>query len=162
VLRHDREVDSRELLTIGDVARRSGCSVAALRFYEERGLLRSERGPGNKRRYPRHVLRRLAFIAAAQRLGLTLAEIAAALATLPGDGPPSPRDWRRLSARWAVRVDRAIADLQALRRSLDGCIGCGCLSMRDCTLLNPGDEAASEGAGSRWLRDAGGTAGRSV
>lgn len=141
-------------LMIGDVARRSGCTVATLRFYEERGLLASERGPGNRRCYPRHVLRRLAFIAAAQRLGLSLAEIAVALATLPANRPPSPKDWSRLSAPWAARVDRAIAELQALRRSLDSCIGCGCLSMNDCDLLNPNDEAATEGDGSRWLRNA--------
>jgi MerR family redox-sensitive transcriptional activator SoxR len=152
----DRTVDDEgaaRLLMIGDVARRSGCSVATLRFYEERGLLYSERGVGNRRWYPRNVLRRLAFIAAAQRLGLSLAEIAAALATLPADRPPGPKDWSRLSAPWAARVDRAIGELQALRRSLDSCIGCGCLSMDDCDLVNPGDEAAAEGEGSRWLRN---------
>lgn len=155
-MRDDRPVDDEpasRLLMISEVARRAGCTVATLRFYEERGLVRSERGPGNRRWYPRHVLRRLAFIAAAQRLGLSLAEIAEALSTLPTDRPPSPRDWSRLSVPWAARVDRAIADLQALRRSLDGCIGCGCLSMTDCNLLNPGDEAAAEGEGSRWLRE---------
>jgi len=158
MVRQDRAVDAEragQLLMIGDVARRSGCSVATLRFYEERGLLRSVRGTGNRRWYPRHVLRRLAFIAAAQRVGLSLAEIAATLATLPADRPPSPKDWSRLSAPWVRRVDRAIEELQELRRSLDGCIGCGCLSMHDCDLLNPGDEAAAEGEGSRWLRESG-------
>jgi MerR family redox-sensitive transcriptional activator SoxR len=141
-----------QLLMISEVARRSGASVAALRFYESTGLIASVRGPNNRRYFPRHVLRRLAFVAAAQRIGLSLGEIAAALATLPTDRPPGPQEWNRISEPWVARVDQAIADLQVLRRSLVNCIGCGGLSMNDCALLNPDDEAATEGAGSRWLR----------
>lgn len=142
-----------QLLMISEVARRSGTSVAALRFYESAGLVASLRGPNNRRYFPRHVLRRLAFIAAAQRIGLSLGEIAVALAELPTDRPPGPTEWSRLSEPWVERVDKAINDLQVLRRSLVNCIGCGCLSMNDCALLNPDDEAAGEGTGSRWLRE---------
>jgi MerR family redox-sensitive transcriptional activator SoxR len=142
-----------QLLMISEVGRRSGASVAARRFYESVGLIASVRGPNNRRYFPRHVLRRLAFIAAAQRIGLSLGEIANALATLPSDRPPGPKEWSRLSEPWVERVDKAIVDLEVLRRSLVNCIGCGCLSMNDCELLNPDDEAAGEGAGSRWLRE---------
>ena len=148
---------SAQLLMISEVARRSGASVAALRFYESVGLIAAVRGPNNRRYFPRHVLRRLAFIAAAQRIGLSLGEIATALATLPNDRPPGPREWNRISEPWVARVDQAIADLQVLRRSLVNCIGCGCLSMTDCALLNPDDEAATEGTGSRWLHSSSST-----
>ena len=143
-----------ELLTIGELARRAGLSVPTLRFYESRGLLTSVRTAGNQRRFARHALRRLAFVTAAQRVGLSLAEIAAALGTLPDDRAPTRRDWTRLSAGWRHRVADRIAELQALQDTLDGCIGCGCLSLQRCALYNAADSAAAEGNGSRWLRQA--------
>ncbi len=148
----DVDVPSPDLLTIGEVAARAGVSVPTIRYYEQRSLISSTRTSGNQRRYPRHVLRRLAFIAAAQRVGLDLAQISTALATLPADRAPTRRDWTRLSAPWSAAVAERIATLQALQTSLDGCIGCGCLSLRRCALFNPDDEAATEGPGSRWLR----------
>ena len=150
----------REGLTIGEVSERSGVSVAALRFYEERGLISSARTGGNQRRYPRHVLRRLAFVGAAQRVGLDLATIGSLLATLPADKAPTRTDWTRLSRPWRALLSRRIAELETLRESLDGCIGCGCLSLQRCSLFNPSDEAAGEGAGSRWVREALEAAGR--
>lgn len=141
-------------LSIGEVARRSGATVPTLRFYEERGLISSARTMGNQRRYPRHVLRRLAFIAAAQRVGLDLASIAALLSSLPAHKAPTRVDWTRLAQPWRSILDARIRELESLRNSLDGCIGCGCLSLKRCALFNPSDEAASEGAGSRWLREA--------
>ena len=149
---HPVGVPLPELLTIGEVAARAGVSVPTVRYYEERSLISSTRSSGNQRRYPRHVLRRLAFVAAAQRVGLDLEQISAALATLPVDRAPTRRDWTRLSAPWRRTVAERIATLQALQTSLDGCIGCGCLSLRRCALFNPDDEAAVEGPGSRWLR----------
>lgn len=143
------------LLTVGEVAARSGASVSTLHYYEQRGLITATRNAGNQRRYPRHVLRRLAFVAAAQRVGLTLSEIAVVLADLPDDRAPTRRDWTRVSRPWRAIVDGRIRELEALRDSLDGCIGCGCLSLVRCTLFNSGDEAAAGGAGSRWLREAG-------
>ncbi|PVE14618.1 redox-sensitive transcriptional activator SoxR [Arthrobacter sp. Bz4] len=139
-------------LHITYVCRRSGLTAATLRFYEEQGLIQSAGRTGGKRVYHRHVLRRLAFIAAAQRVGLSLAEINAALAPMPIEYAPTPADWNRLSEPWKRRVDAAINSLQVLRTSLDECIGCGCLSMRTCSILNPEDEAAVEGSGPRWLR----------
>ncbi len=144
-------------MTVGQIATRAGVSVAALRYYEQRGLIASTRTAGNQRRYPRHVLRRLAFIAAAQRVGLVLDEIAAALETLPADRAPTRRDWTRLSAPWRQQIARRIQELQALQNTLDECIGCGCLSLTRCALYNPLDEADREGPGSRWLRDARGS-----
>lgn len=141
-----------EPLTIGELARRAGVTVPTLRFYENRGLIASTRTTGNQRLFPRHTLRRLAVIAAGQRVGLTLAQIGDALAELPTSRPPTGREWRKMSAHWATIVDARIRQLAALRDSLDGCIGCGCLSLGKCTLFNPGDEAAGEGPGSRWLR----------
>jgi MerR family transcriptional regulator, redox-sensitive transcriptional activator SoxR len=146
-----------ESLAIGDVAARAGVSVPTVRYYESRGLLSATRNAGNQRRYPRSALRRLAFVAAAQRVGLSLEEIAAAMATLPEGRTPTRADWTRLSAGWRRRVDERISELQGLRDDLDGCIGCGCLSLRRCALYNPGDEARREGAGARWVRAARGT-----
>jgi MerR family redox-sensitive transcriptional activator SoxR len=143
-----------DLLTIGEVARRSGIASSALRFYEERGLIRSERAGSAHRRYPRPVLRRIAFIVFAQRVGLTLNEIGLELAKLPPDRAPTRQDWARLSSGWTVRIDERIAELGRLRAGLTECIGCGCLSLDRCRLSNPGDRAASLGPGPRyWIGD---------
>jgi MerR family transcriptional regulator, redox-sensitive transcriptional activator SoxR len=138
-------------LTIGQVAARSGVAPSALRYYEEQGLVSAERTPGGARRYPRSVLRRLAFVRAAQNVGLSLTEIREALATLPEGRPPTARDWARLSRGWRDRLDEQIAALERLREGLTSCIGCGCLSLTRCKLQNPGDVAAGEGPGARWL-----------
>jgi MerR family redox-sensitive transcriptional activator SoxR len=146
-----------DLLLIGEVARRSGVAASALRFYEERGLITSERGGSQgagQRRYPRAVLRRIAFIVFAQRIGLTLDEIATELAKLPPDRAPTGRDWSRLSKAWTSRIDERIAELERLRAGLTACIGCGCLSLDRCQLSNPGDRAARLGPGARyWMGD---------
>jgi MerR family redox-sensitive transcriptional activator SoxR len=143
-----------ELLTITEVARRSGVASSALRFYESRGLIRSERAGSGHRRYPRSVLRRIAFVVFAQRVGLTLDEIAAELAKLPADRAPTKRDWSRLSRGWSARIDDRIAELERLRAGPTECIGCGCLSLERCRLANPGDRAAQRGPGPRyWLGD---------
>ena len=140
------------MLTIREVSRRSGVASSALRFYEERGLIVSERAASGHRRYPRSVLRRIAFIVFAQRLGLTLADIAGELARLPTDRIPARQDWARLSAQWMRRIDQRIAELQRLRSGLTECIGCGCLSIDRCRLANPADGAGQKGAGPRyWL-----------
>jgi MerR family redox-sensitive transcriptional activator SoxR len=145
---------SSELLTIGEVARRSGVAASALRFYEERGLIASERAGSGHRRYPRSVLRRVAFIVFAQRIGLTLDEIKAELDKLPPDRAPTRRDWSRLSSGWSARIDDRIAELQRLKAGLTECIGCGCLSLERCQLSNPRDRAASLGPGPRyWIGD---------
>jgi MerR family redox-sensitive transcriptional activator SoxR len=143
-----------ELLAIGEVARRSGVASSALRFYEERGLISSERAGSGHRHYPRPVLRRIAFIVFAQRIGLTLDEIGAALAKRPPHQAPTRRDWSRLSATWASRIDDRIAELQRLKIGLTECIGCGCLSLDRCKLANPDDRAARLGSGPRyWIGD---------
>lgn len=139
------------LLSVGDVARRSGIAVSTLHFYESQGLLSSERSAGNQRRYHRDVLRRVAFIRAAQALGISLAEIADSLRQLPGRRTPTKADWSRLSSHWRASLDRRIADLQALRDDLQGCIGCGCLSLRACRLYNPQDALAQRGPGAQRL-----------
>ena len=126
---------------IGEVARRSGVAASALRFYEERGLIASERAGSRHRRYARPVLRRIAFIVFAQRVGLTLAEIGAELSKLPPDCAPTRRDWARLSSGWSARIDDRIAELERLKLGLTECIGCGCLSLDRCALANPGDRA---------------------
>jgi MerR family transcriptional regulator, redox-sensitive transcriptional activator SoxR len=142
------------LLTIGEVARRSGVAASALRFYEERGLIASERAGSGHRRYPRPVLRQIAFIVFAQRIGLTLDEIGAELAKLPLERAPNRRDWSRLARTWAGRIDQRIAELERLKRGLTECIGCGCLSIERCKLANPGDRAARLGPGPRyWVGD---------
>ncbi len=138
-------------LTIGETARRSGVATSTLRFYESRGLITSRRVGGNHRRYHRAMLRRIAIIRVAQRLGLSLDEIAAALASLPDARTPTRRDWARLSASWGFKLDQRIAELQNLRDRLDGCIGCGCLSLQNCALYNAGDTAGDLGAGARYL-----------
>ena len=140
------------VLTIGEVARRSGVASSALRFYEGRGLIASERAGSGHRRYPRSVLRRVAFIVFAQRIGLTLDEIGAELAKLPSDRIPAREDWARLSGAWTQRIDQRIAELRRLRAGLTECIGCGCLSIDRCSLANPADRAGRNGPGPRyWL-----------
>lgn len=138
-------------LTIGQLAARSGVATSALRYYEERGLIASRRTAGNQRRYRQAELRRVAFIRSAQRVGLTLDEIEEALATLPRGRTPTKADWSRLSRSWRPRLDEQIARLERLRDRLDGCIGCGCLSLRRCALQNPDDEAAPRGPGAVFL-----------
>jgi len=138
-------------LTVGEIARRSGVAVSALHFYEAKGLIHSFRNAGNQRRYPREVLRRVAIIKVAQRLGIPLAGIREALAALPESRTPTAADWKRLSARWKADLNDRIARLTQLRDQLDGCIGCGCLSMKACPLRNPWDELAAQGPGPRLL-----------
>jgi len=138
-------------LSIGDVAARSGVSTSALRFYERQGLIASTRTDGNQRRYDRAVLRRIAFVQAGRAAGVTLAEIRAALDGLPTQRTPSREDWERLSNRWRDDLDARIETLHALRNRLTTCIGCGCLSIDQCDLLNPDDEAAARGAGAHYL-----------
>ena len=140
-----------EELSIGSVAGRAGVNVSALRFYEDRGLIRSHRSAGGQRRYPRSVLRRLAFIQVAQRVGLTLEQIGQALAELPDDELLTAKDWKRLSATWRPMLEERIRLLESLRDDLDSCIGCGCLSLDRCRLRNAGDHAAALGAGPRYL-----------
>ena len=143
-----------QLLTIGDISRRSGVASSALRFYEERGLISSERAGSGHRRYRRPVLRRIAFIVFAQRVGLSLEEIAEELAKLPPDRAPTRRDWSRLSSKWSARIDERIAELERLKLGLTECIGCGCLSLDRCKLANPKDRAALRGPGPRyWIGD---------
>jgi MerR family redox-sensitive transcriptional activator SoxR len=140
-----------DLLAVSEVADRSGFAPSALRFYEREGLIHATRTAGNQRRYERNVLRRLAFIRAARNVGLSLDEVAAALATLPERRTPTRADWARLSRTWRTRLDNQIAALERLRDGLDSCIGCGCLSLRRCQLSNPGDRAAPAGPGAVYL-----------
>ena len=143
-----------ELLTISEVSRRSGVAASALRFYEERDLITSERAGSGHRRFRRPVLRRIAFIVFAQRVGLTLEEIGRELSKLPPDRVPNRRDWSRLSSGWSGRIDDRIAELERLKAGLTECIGCGCLSLDRCRLANPGDRAAGLGPGPRyWIGD---------
>jgi MerR family redox-sensitive transcriptional activator SoxR len=140
-----------ELLTIGELADRSGVATSALRFYETKGLIESERTAGNQRRYPRAALRRVSLVRAAQEVGLSLGEVAEALETLPHDRTPTKNDWEKLSRSWRKRLDRQIAELQALRNDLTDCIGCGCLSLKSCAIFNPADAIAERGSGPRYL-----------
>jgi MerR family redox-sensitive transcriptional activator SoxR len=142
-------------LSIGEVAARSGVAASALRFYERRGLIAATRSDGNQRRYERAVLRRIAFIQAGRAAGISLERIGAALDTLPAARSPSRRDWERLSNRWREDLELRIATLEALRDRLTTCIGCGCLSIDKCELLNPDDEAAELGPGAHYLRKEG-------
>jgi MerR family redox-sensitive transcriptional activator SoxR len=139
-------------LTVGQLAARSGVAVSTLHFYEARGLIQSRRTTGNQRRYARDALRRVAFVRAAQRVGIPLRTIAAALAELPDQRVPTRADWTRLSASWRSELDARIAQLERLRDHLDDCIGCGCLSIDRCALANPGDELAARGPGAHRLQ----------
>ena len=142
-----------DLLSIGDVAARSGLAPSAIRFYEAEGLIRAERTDSGRRAFPRHVLRRLAFISSAQRVGLSLKEIADALATLPPDRAPTKAQWATLSRGWRRHLDERIAELERLKAGMSECIGCGCLSLDRCRFANPGDRAARRGAGPRyWIQ----------
>lgn len=143
-----------DALTIGEVAARSGVATSALRFYEDQGLIASERTDAGHRRYPRTVLRRVAFIVFAQKVGLSLEEIRAELARLPRNRAPDRADWTKLSAGWTQRIDERIAELERMKEGMRECIGCGCLSLDRCRFANPGDRAARRGAGPRyWLKD---------
>ena len=139
------------LLTIQEISRRSGVAASALRFYEARGLIRSERSASGHRRFPRAALRRIAFIVFAQRVGLSLEEIGAELAKLPAQRTPTGRDWARLSSAWTSRIEARIAELERLKAGLTECIGCGCLSLRQCRISNPDDELAADGTGPYYL-----------
>jgi len=140
------------MLTIGELSRRSGVSQSALRFYERQGLIVAERTDGNQRRYPSVTLRRVALVQAGKAAGIPLERIRQALETLPAGRPPTKRDWQRLSASWGRELDERIATLEAIRTRLTTCIGCGCLSLQTCRLLNPDDEAARLGGGAHYLR----------
>jgi MerR family redox-sensitive transcriptional activator SoxR len=138
-------------LSVGQVAERSGAAVSALHFYESKGLIKSWRNQGNQRRYAREVLRRVAVIKVAQRAGIPLASIRKALTALPGGRTPTAEDWKKLSSRWKADLDDRISRLTRLRDQLDGCIGCGCLSLGICPLRNPWDELSAQGPGPRLL-----------
>lgn len=139
-------------LTIGELSSRSGVAASALRFYERKGLIESTRTDGNQRRYPAVTLRRVALVQAGKAAGIPLERIRAALDTLPAGRSPTKRDWERLSRSWGDELDRRIATLEAIRGRLTTCIGCGCLSLKTCALLNPGDRAAELGPGARYFR----------
>ena len=143
---------ANDMLPIGDLARRTGLSVSAIRFYEDKGLVEAHRTAGNQRRFLRSDIRRLSFILIAQRLGLSLGEIEQALARLPQGRTPNAADWARISGLIRTRIDAQIAALEKVREDLDGCIGCGCLSLKKCALYNAGDRWGESGAGPRVLR----------
>jgi len=142
-----------ESLSIGDLARRTGLAVSAIRFYEEKGLVEPHRSAGGQRRFLRSDIRRLSFVMIAQRLGLSLPEIAAEMANLPHGRTPTARDWQRISTGLKAAIDARIAELERTRDVLDGCIGCGCLSLERCALYNPDDRAAKRGAGPRFTHE---------
>lgn len=142
-------------LTIGALSERTGVAPSALRFYEAEGLIHATRSDGGQRRYQREVVRRVSFIRVAQQVGLRLDEISEALSSLPEQRTPTEKDWEKLSRSWRPRLDERIAMLERLRDRLDGCIGCGCLSLRHCRILNPGDEAGRRGPGPRYVLEGG-------
>jgi MerR family transcriptional regulator, redox-sensitive transcriptional activator SoxR len=151
---HLKSRDYLKMLSIGSLARRSGVATSALRFYEELGLIRSERNSSGHRRYPQAVIRRVAFIVFAQKVGMTLEEIGTELAKLPSQRVPERSDWAKLSGSWTKRIDERIRELQRLRAGITECIGCGCLSLDRCRFANPGDRAARRGPGPRfWMGD---------
>jgi MerR family redox-sensitive transcriptional activator SoxR len=141
-----------DYITIGELSRRSGVATSALRFYESKGLIFSERTTGNQRRFKRSQLRRVAFVRSAQRVGLSIEEIHEALSTLPDRRTPTKADWARLSRGWESRLDERIAELERMKTRLTGCIGCGCLSLRTCSLSNPDDVVAERGPGAVFLK----------
>ncbi|MGY4709192.1 redox-sensitive transcriptional activator SoxR [Mycolicibacterium sp. CBM1] len=140
-----------DMLTVGEVAHRSGIATSAVRFYEDQGLISSVRTTGNQRRYPRHVLRRISIILAARRFGITLAEVAEVFEGLPDNRMPSKRDWTRISRRWHAQLEARRREIEKLEDELTGCIGCGCLSLATCRIVNPGDELSELGPGPRRL-----------
>ncbi|WP_305094124.1 redox-sensitive transcriptional activator SoxR [Prescottella sp. R16] len=140
-----------DLLTIGQVAERVGIATSAIRFYEDQGLIESERTSGNQRRYRRHVLRRLSLILVAKRLGIPLSEVSDVFADLPHDRMPGQQDWERISRRWVAHLEARRRELEQLEREITGCIGCGCLSLQRCAVLNPGDRLGADGPGPRRL-----------
>lgn len=144
-------MDKHDVLTVGEIARRSGFAASAIRYYESQGLVTAERDGGGQRRFERSVLRRLAFIRAAANVGLTLDEIREELSGLPDNRTPTRADWQRISRHWRQRLDDQIAALNRLRNGLDSCIGCGCLSMQTCGITNPDDVAATMGPGAAYL-----------
>jgi MerR family redox-sensitive transcriptional activator SoxR len=141
------------LLTIGAVSERTGVSTSALRFYEAEGLIHATRSPAGQRRFTRETLRRVSFVRVAQQVGLSLDEIRDAMASLPDNRTPNQHDWHRLSTSWQPRIDAQIGVLERLRDRLDGCIGCGCLSLKVCRLVNPDDRVAATGCGPRYVLD---------
>lgn len=141
-----------EFLTIGEMTRRTGVAASALHFYENLGLIASSRTPGNQRRYPRHMLRRVSLISVAKRLGIPLADVQSAFADVPLTETPTHADWQRASRRWKRELEKRREGIERLERELTGCIGCGCLSMKACGLLNPDDELANQGVGPQRLR----------
>ena len=138
-------------LSIGEIAERSGLAVSAIRYYEDKGLVRAERDAGGRRRFPRSTIRRLSFVMIAQHVGLSLDEIGAALDSLPGGRTPTEKDWVALASRWRPMLDERIAVLERLRDRLDACLGCGCLSLDTCHLANPNDRLAADGPGPRYV-----------
>ena len=144
-------IDISVLLTIGEVSHRTGVATSALRFYETSGLIESQRTSGNQRRYQRSTIRRIAVIKAAQRAGIPLEEIGKRLAELPTNRPLTGEDWQVLSRSWAKSLDRRIAQLTKIKEELDDCVGCGCLSIENCSLINPGDELSASLAGTSKL-----------
>ena len=140
-----------DLLTISEVSRRSGVASSALRFYEDKGLIHSQRAGSGHRRFPRPVLRRIAFIVFAQKIGLSLEEVGSELAKLPENRVPERSDWAKLSSTWKKRIEARIAELERMREGLTHCIGCGCLSLGECQFANPGDRASRSGAGARYV-----------
>jgi MerR family redox-sensitive transcriptional activator SoxR len=140
-----------ELLSVGEMSRRTGVAVSALHYYERLGLIASERTAGNQRRYPRHMLRRVALISVAKRLGIPLDDVSEAFADVPLSSTPSHEDWQRASRRWQKVLEQRRRGIERLEQELTGCIGCGCLSMKACTLLNPDDELGESGPGARRI-----------
>ncbi|MGW1771223.1 redox-sensitive transcriptional activator SoxR [Streptomyces sp. NPDC002104] len=147
----DARATPDDWLGIGEVSTRTGAAVSALRFYEELGLIASERDDRNQRRYPRHMLRRVALISVAKRIGIPLQDLREAFADVPLDRPPSHQEWQRASRSWKHRLEERRQTIERLEAELTGCIGCGCLSMKACALLNPGDALAEDGVGPRRL-----------
>lgn len=145
--------EPEELMTIGEMGRRTGVAASALRYYEDLGLIASVRTPGNQRRYPRHMLRRVSLVSVAKHLGIPLADVGAAFGDVPMDSTPSHADWQRASRRWRRTLEERRRAIERLEHELTGCIGCGCLSLKACALLNPDDALAATGAGPRRLED---------